>query len=86
MSVIERVREQHPALKLRGLTRNPDSSASQLLKAKGVEMVAGDMSDEESLVAAFKVRRPIDHSRARLCAERSSILTVANREPQPFSL
>ena len=35
--------------RVRGLTRNPDSPASQALAARGVEMIAGDLLDRASL-------------------------------------
>ncbi|EEA22066.1 hypothetical protein TMatcc_008510 [Talaromyces marneffei ATCC 18224] len=40
--------------KLRGVTRNPSSSKSLSLIARGVEMVTGDFDDPSSLDAAFK--------------------------------
>lgn len=41
--------------KIRGVTRNVESAASKALIARGVEMVAADADDEESLVKAFEV-------------------------------
>ena len=40
---------------IRGITRNPASKAGQNLVAKGVEVVAGDLLDLDSLKRAFKV-------------------------------
>lgn len=40
--------------RVRGLTRNPGSPASQHLSSLGVEMVRADLFDVESLKAAFK--------------------------------
>lgn len=39
---------------VRGLTRDPDSAASQQLAALGVEMVRADLNDVHSLKAVFK--------------------------------
>jgi uncharacterized protein YbjT (DUF2867 family) len=41
--------------KVRGVTRNVDSPAAKALTAKGVEMVAADVNDEQSLIKAFQV-------------------------------
>ena len=43
-----------PTYRLRGLTRNTLSAASQALTAKGVEMVAADVDDYASLKRAFE--------------------------------
>lgn len=40
--------------KLRGLTRKPDGDAAQKLKALGVEVVAGDLDDVDSLKSALR--------------------------------
>jgi uncharacterized protein YbjT (DUF2867 family) len=40
--------------KIRALTRKPDSDSAKALKAKGVEVVKGDLSDIESIKAALK--------------------------------
>ena len=37
----------------RAITRDPDSEASQKLKARGVEVVKGDSADKASLVTAL---------------------------------
>ena len=39
---------------VRALTRNPDSEKARALAARGVEVVAADLDDAESLVAAFE--------------------------------
>jgi len=39
--------------KVRALTRNPDSDAAKALAASGAEVIAADLDDEASLVAAF---------------------------------
>ncbi|KAH8647063.1 hypothetical protein BGZ60DRAFT_391372 [Tricladium varicosporioides] len=39
---------------VRGITRNPDSGNAQALAARGVEIVAADLNNQESLVEAFK--------------------------------
>ncbi|EXJ79100.1 hypothetical protein A1O3_08601 [Capronia epimyces CBS 606.96] len=44
---------QEPGWTIRGLTRNPGSAAAQALQARGVEMVAADVDDVASLLAAF---------------------------------
>jgi uncharacterized protein YbjT (DUF2867 family) len=38
---------------VRALVRNPDASAAQALRARGVELVAADQEDESSLAAAL---------------------------------
>ncbi|KAJ3485397.1 hypothetical protein NLG97_g6823 [Lecanicillium saksenae] len=43
-----------PCLKIRGLTRNPDSELSRALAAQGVEVVKADINDLGSVTAAFK--------------------------------
>jgi len=40
--------------KIKALVRNPDSAASQKLKAQGVELIKGDLHDQDSLKAALK--------------------------------
>ena len=42
------------AFTIRGVSRSVDGKAAQALKAQGVEVVAGDLNDKASLVAAFK--------------------------------
>lgn len=44
----------NPEWKIRGLTRNPNGSSAQALAAKGVDMVAADLNDFNSLQAAFE--------------------------------
>jgi len=39
---------------VRAITRNPDSDKAKALAAKGAEVVAGDLEDEDSIIAAFK--------------------------------
>jgi len=39
---------------VKGVSRNPDSAASQALQAKGVEMLQGDSDDPESLKKAVQ--------------------------------
>ena len=41
--------------KIRGITRKVNSDAAKALTAQGVEMVAADVNDEQSLVKAFQV-------------------------------
>ena len=43
-----------PEWKVRGITRNPSSTAAQSLSAKEVEIVKGDLDDKHSLCTAFK--------------------------------
>lgn len=52
-SVIHTFLSTAPAWRIRGLTRNPSSAASQALAAQGVEMVAADLDDRSTLHAAF---------------------------------
>ena len=40
--------------KVRGITRNPGSTAAQAHAAEGVEIVKGDLDDKGSLLASFK--------------------------------
>lgn len=39
---------------VRAVTRNPDSDKAKAMAAQGAEVVAGDIDDEESIVAAFE--------------------------------
>jgi uncharacterized protein YbjT (DUF2867 family) len=39
---------------VRGVTRNPNSDASRALSSKGVEMVAADLDNSQTLVRAFE--------------------------------
>lgn len=41
--------------KIRAITRNIESDSAKALAARGVEVVAADLNDEESLVKAFQV-------------------------------
>ncbi len=43
-----------PDWTVRGITRNPSSSAAKTLTSKGVELVQGDLDDKRSLAAAFE--------------------------------
>ncbi|KAJ5902337.1 hypothetical protein N7495_002865 [Penicillium taxi] len=43
-----------PGWKVKGLTRDPSSPASQALRARGVQMIKGDVNDVDSLKAAFQ--------------------------------
>lgn len=45
---------QDPGWRIRGLSRDTNSEASQALSVKGVEMVKADLHDPESLKDAFK--------------------------------
>jgi hypothetical protein len=45
---------QDPDYRIRGLTRNPASTAAQNLAAQGVEIVQADVDDVDSLVRAFR--------------------------------
>ena len=42
-----------PNWRIRGLTRDPSKANAQALKARGIEMVAGDLDQPETLTAAF---------------------------------
>jgi len=44
-----------PLFKVRAIARDPSSTAAKELAAKGVEVLRGDINDEETLVKAFKV-------------------------------
>jgi len=52
-SVIQEVLKKGTFDKIRGITRNVSSEKAQHLTSLGVEMVAADLNDEESLVRAF---------------------------------
>lgn len=43
-----------PEWHVRALTRNPSSDASELLAAKGAEVVQGDLAEPSSLAKAFE--------------------------------
>lgn len=45
---------KEPGWTVRGLTRNPSSPAAHALKARGVDVVAADLDDVSSLLAAFE--------------------------------
>lgn len=45
-----------PGWSIRAVTRNPGSEAAKKLAAEGIEVVQASFDDEETLVAAFKVR------------------------------
>lgn len=40
--------------KIRGITRDPSSSAAEILRRKGVDVVKADMTEPSSLSAAVK--------------------------------
>ena len=40
--------------KIRAVTRNPHSEATQALASRGVEIITGNYDDEETLVKAFE--------------------------------
>ncbi len=42
-----------PTYKIRGISRDPSKPSSQTWSSKGVEMVAGDLNDVDSLKSAF---------------------------------
>ncbi|CAG7980600.1 unnamed protein product [Penicillium salamii] len=44
---------KNPSFRVRGLTRNPNSSASQALGSQGVEVHKADAFDKDSMVSAF---------------------------------
>lgn len=43
-----------PGWQVRGITRNPSSSAAKALAARGVEVVQADLNDVASLITAFR--------------------------------
>jgi uncharacterized protein YbjT (DUF2867 family) len=43
--------------KVRAITRNVESKSAKALTARGVEVVAANLDDEDSLVKAFQVIR-----------------------------
>lgn len=44
---------KNPSFRVRGLTRNPTSSASQTLDSQGVEVHKADAFDKDSMLSAF---------------------------------
>lgn len=46
---------KNPAYSVRAVTRNPNSDASRALAARGVEVVAGELDNYDSLLKAFQV-------------------------------
>ncbi|KAL3440529.1 hypothetical protein BJX65DRAFT_27011 [Aspergillus insuetus] len=52
-SVVDALLADPSSYRVRGITRNPDSTNAQALAAKGAEIVTADLNDESSLVAAF---------------------------------
>lgn len=44
---------QDPTYRVRGITRNPTSPAAQQLSAQGIEIIAADLDNTESLISAF---------------------------------
>jgi hypothetical protein len=54
-SVISALRND-PTIKIRALTRNPSSKGAELLVQQGIDVVAADCGDINSLIAAFQVR------------------------------
>jgi uncharacterized protein YbjT (DUF2867 family) len=44
---------EHGDYKVRGLTRDPQSSRSQELRRQGIEIIKGDINDPATLIAAF---------------------------------
>ncbi len=44
--------------KIRGVTRNPESSNAKALSSQGVEMVGADYGDKDSLTQAINVSIP----------------------------
>ncbi|KAK0124130.1 hypothetical protein ONS95_009113 [Cadophora gregata] len=45
---------QLPGWRVRGISRNPSSPASQALSTLGIEIIKGDLDDKASLLAAFQ--------------------------------
>lgn len=48
--------------KVRAITRNVNSDKAKALASRGVEVVAADVNNEQSLTKAFEVRSPIVRS------------------------
>lgn len=53
-SVVKKYLEK-PDWKIRAITRNVGGDKAKALAAQGVELVAGNLDDEDSLVKAFEV-------------------------------
>ncbi len=49
---------KRPEWKIRAITRDPSKPAAKKLEEQGVEVVAADLNDQDSLITAFKVSRP----------------------------
>jgi hypothetical protein len=75
-SVIKYVRQQHPSLPIRAITRNTSSPSASALREQGIEVVQADTDDEGSLAAAFKVS-----SRASLMglSSKAVLMTTLNK-------
>jgi hypothetical protein len=50
--------QQSGEWQVRGITRNVNSKSAQGLKSEGMDVVAADLDDHASLMAAFKVSPP----------------------------
>lgn len=51
---VARLFAQSPDWRVRGITRNPDKPSNASLRQAGIELVAGDYDDVESLERAFE--------------------------------
>ncbi|KAL9613028.1 MAG: hypothetical protein Q9167_002418 [Letrouitia subvulpina] len=65
-SVVNAILRRNPEYRIRGITRDANSDASQALAKKGVEMVSADRYDQDGLVAAFKAWRTLEVSTHRV--------------------
>jgi hypothetical protein len=76
--------------KVRGVTRNVESTSAKALTAQGVEMVTADTNDLESLVKAFEVRfssgSTVAKSLTRPDTNRSRVLTPYSLSPTSLPL
>jgi uncharacterized protein YbjT (DUF2867 family) len=75
---------------VRGLVRNPRSAAARSLAARGVEVVAGDLMDRESLATAmrgaagvFAMTTPFESGPAAEIAQGRTILAAARHARVP---
>ena len=57
-SVVARYLEK-PEWKIRAITRDLSKPAAKKIEGQGVEVVAADLNDVDSLITAFKVSRSI---------------------------
>ncbi|KAL2814510.1 putative hscarg dehydrogenase [Aspergillus cavernicola] len=76
---------RYPEWRVRGITRNPLSAASQSLSAKGVEMIKADIDDKQSLIPAFEGANVIFSNTDFFIHLQHALSTDPGREPQEIN-